>query len=58
MVDGKAAPTGCVATAMAQIMYYFKYPMSGKGKATYTVFDNDNNTSYDIDINSTYAWEK
>ena len=25
-------PTGCVATAMAQIMYYHKYPLQGKGE--------------------------
>lgn len=25
-VNGKKAPTGCVATTMAQIMYYHKYP--------------------------------
>lgn len=28
-IDGVAAPTGCIATAMAQIMYYYKYPVSG-----------------------------
>ncbi|MCD8289885.1 MAG: C10 family peptidase, partial [Prevotella sp.] len=25
-INGTNAPTGCVATAMSQIMYYFKYP--------------------------------
>lgn len=30
------APTGCVATAMAQIMNYWKYPVTGKGKLSYT----------------------
>ena len=29
--------TGCVATAMAQVMYYFKYPEIGEGNATVTV---------------------
>lgn len=28
--------TGCVATAMAQIMYYHKYPTKGKGNHSYT----------------------
>lgn len=31
---GKHCYTGCVATAMAQIMYYYKYPTIGKGKAS------------------------
>ena len=29
-------PVGCVATAMSQIMYFWKYPASGKGKITYS----------------------
>ncbi len=29
--------TGCVATAMAQIMYYHKYPTRGKGQISYTM---------------------
>ena len=29
-------PSGCVAMAMSQIMYYWKYPTSGKGKITYS----------------------
>ncbi len=28
--------TGCVATAMAQVMNYWQYPEKGEGKATYT----------------------
>ena len=34
VVDGYQCPTGCVATAMAQVMYNFKYPVSGTGKNT------------------------
>ena len=29
--------TGCVATAVAQLMYYHKWPTKGKGKNSYTV---------------------
>ena len=29
--------TGCVATAIAQVMYYHKWPVQGKGENTYTV---------------------
>ncbi len=31
----KHYPTGCVATAMAQAMYYYKHPAKGEGKHTY-----------------------
>lgn len=33
---GSNCVTGCVATAMAQIMNYWKYPECGKGSNTYT----------------------
>ncbi len=57
-IDGKAAPTGCIATAMAQIMYYFQYPESGKGKGAYTVTTSRGKTTYESVINDTYAWSK
>lgn len=58
-IDGTPVPTGCVATAMAQIMYYFKYPESGKGTGSYIVTDaQEASTAYTLDINSTYAWSK
>ena len=57
-IDGVAAPTGCVATAMAQIMYYYQYPVSGKGKGSYTVKTSEGTTNYACDINSTYGWAK
>lgn len=58
-VDGKLAPTGCVATAMAQIMYYYQYPSSSKGMGAYSVIDsNGKSTPYTCQINSTYAWDK
>ncbi len=35
-MDGKShSVTGCVATAMAQIMYYNKWPLKGKGNHSY-----------------------
>ena len=30
------APTGCVATSMAQIIYYHRYPKTGNGSSSYT----------------------
>jgi hypothetical protein len=29
-------PAGCVATAMSQLMYYYRFPMSGAGTVLYT----------------------
>lgn len=34
--DGTRSYTGCVATAMAQIMYKWRYPEKGTGSKTYT----------------------
>ena len=36
MKNGERCVTGCVATALAQIMYYWKFPARGNGTATYT----------------------
>lgn len=36
VINGGRAVTGCVATAMAQVMTYWKYPDVGTGSATYT----------------------
>ncbi len=36
MINGGRAVTGCVATAMAQVMYYYEYPKVGTGSVTYT----------------------
>lgn len=36
MINGRRAVTGCVATAMAQIMRYYSYPNVGVGRVTYT----------------------
>lgn len=35
-INGRRAVTGCVATAMAQIMRYYSYPKNGTGTVTYT----------------------
>lgn len=34
-VDYRRAPTGCIATAVAQVMRYYKYPSRGTGSKTY-----------------------
>ena len=47
-VEGKKTPTGCVATAMAQVMGMWQWPKRGYGKSEYqwfttTGFDEDGN---------------
>ena len=46
--------TGCVATAAAQIMRYWKYPHKGIGEKTYTWYNYDRSTEYDP-YKGTYA---
>lgn len=41
--SGNPTYTGCVATAMAQVMYYHRYPAAGKGSVSYT-WENDEST--------------
>lgn len=51
--------TGCVATAMSQIMYYYKYPATGSGTdCTYTVVRSSSNkgTTHSRNFTSTYDW--
>ena len=64
-IDGVAAPTGCVATAMAQIMYYYKYPATSKGTGIYSVTtykdknDKEGTTKwYKRELGHTYEWTK
>lgn len=51
-IDGIRCATGCVATAIGQIMYYHKYPTKGTGSHSYswneqTLSANFANTTYD-----------
>lgn len=47
-------PTGCVATAMAQIMYFHKWPKTGTGEHT-----NKNFEKQHVDFSkSVYQWDK
>lgn len=47
--------TGCVATAMAQIMYFHKWPAQGKGENTYTVAYDNRQVHADFS-QSNYDW--
>jgi hypothetical protein len=53
--------TGCVATAMAQVMYYHKWPLKGTGSNSYTShgFENGDSLIYNLSADfskSTYDW--
>jgi len=45
-VGGGRAVTGCVATAMSQIMTFYKYPAVGVGTATYTGTNGESTYNY------------
>ena len=54
MDNGKRSVTGCVATAMAQAMYYHKWPEKGTGSHSYKW----NGTELSVDFGSTtYDWD-
>jgi hypothetical protein len=36
LATGRTCPVGCVATAMAQVVYYYKYPRFGTGSISYS----------------------
>lgn len=47
-------PCGCVATAMAQIMYYHRWPATGTGSHTYTWNGSELSVDYSA---ATYDWD-
>lgn len=49
-------PAGCVATAMGQIMYYYKYPATGDGRFSYVSRSQNYQRSYDFS-NANFDWE-
>ena len=59
--SGKAS-TGCVATALAQVMNHYRYPERGKGTGGYYVVNTTATKSdtlyYEESINNTYQWDK
>lgn len=54
--SGNRCPTGCVATAMAQIMYYHKWPKQGNGSHSYTWSGSVTPLTADFG-NTTYRWD-
>lgn len=54
LVGGYKAPTGCVATSLAQVMKYFNYPDKGLGKISY----NDNGVNRSLQLNKqAFDWD-
>lgn len=59
IINQAHAPTGCVATALAQIMYYHRYPARGMGESYYgyTNFFQSGKT-VQLGAHGDYEWEK
>lgn len=55
-IGGKTTYTGCVATAMAQIMYYHRWPEKGTGSHSYTPDGFTKSISADFG-STTYRWD-
>lgn len=55
-VGGERSVTGCVATAISQIMFVHKYPTKGTGSKTYTSESNKLKLSVNFGA-TTYDWE-
>ena len=54
-INGERTVTGCVATAMSQIMYVHKYPTKGTGSYSYTTETKKLKVSADFG-STTYDW--
>lgn len=48
IVNGTRAYTGCVATSMSQILYYFRYPDVGKGSISYNDEESGKRLTWDF----------
>ncbi|MBR1881752.1 MAG: C10 family peptidase, partial [Muribaculaceae bacterium] len=60
-INNRRCYTGCVATAISQVMYYYKWPETGTGSKTYTWKYTLNGQSYSTKLtanfaSSTYDW--
>lgn len=54
---GHTSPTGCVATAMAQLMYYHRWPIQGEGYHEYSPAILSGNTLSADYANTQYQWD-
>lgn len=51
--DGQLCPSGCVATALAQLLYYWRWPVKGKG---YSWAKDGNGETYSGTLEHAYSW--
>ena len=56
-LNGSLCVTGCVATAVAQIMRYHKWPEQGKGEVSYYWYEGEQTLTADLS-QSVYQWDK
>lgn len=54
IVGGQHCPTGCVATATAQVMKYWNWPVTGRGSHSYS----NHGTQSANFASTTYAWSQ
>ena len=58
LANGRKVAAGCVATAMAQIMYYWRWPEVGNGSHSYGWDYNNKVTTLTADFSSSkYRWD-
>ena len=58
MMEGETTPTGCAATAAAQILNYHKWPKTGYGTSTYSWSVNGVTYTDSFDYeNTTFDWD-
>lgn len=56
-IDGKHCPTGCVATALSQIMSFHRWPLQGTGNISYTTSTRKIDVNYNF-ANTAFDWDK
>lgn len=56
VVEGRSTACGCVATAMAQIMYYWEWPRQGHGEKEYV--SNTHRLCLRSDFSRPFRWER
>ena len=53
-ISWQNALTGCVATALAQVLNYYKYPQASTGETVFSIAGEEG--SYAASLNTTYDW--
>ena len=57
LYQGDRSVTGCVATAMAQVLKYHNYPVHGTGSHSYTTDSLKLSAGFDF-ANTVFEWEQ